>query len=223
MSNDAQQPSVAEVREAAEAVKAAIDAHLTAVENRVGESDPAVYAAYEALAAAADAYDEVLYDTHDEVTPFEVVTDGKDPAPSEGDEEPEAISVLIRRDYLVAEPERLISQAARVAAADGAAVDGDGPPDTIHAALEVLFGEYEPDEIASRCEEYGLEDGDATLWVTAVDPSDAGEWLGEPFDDIDGSRLISRFDVSSVYEDDLEDLEDLEGIEEEPEPQGHGR
>ncbi|OIV38434.1 hypothetical protein BIV57_05965 [Mangrovactinospora gilvigrisea] len=202
MSEDVQ-PAVAEVRAAAEALKAALDAHLAAVESRTGESDPAVYSAYEALAAAADAYDELLYDAYDEVTPFDVVAEGHEQAAPGAAEEPEAISVLIRRDYLVAEPERLVAQAARVVERDA---DGGGePPETVHEALGVLFGEYEPDEIASRSEEYGLEDGDSTLWVAAAEPSDAGEWLAEPFDDADESTVICRFDVSSVYEDDLDD------------------
>ena len=40
---------------------------------------------------------------------------------------------------------------------------------SVHAALGVLFGEYEPDEIASRHKEFGLEEGDSTLWVSAAD------------------------------------------------------
>ena len=39
---------------------------------RSGEDDPAVYAAFNALAAAAEVYDELLYDPYDEVTPFEI-------------------------------------------------------------------------------------------------------------------------------------------------------
>lgn len=67
--SDAAQPTAAEVRAAAEAVKAALDRHLEAVENRTGDDDPAVYDAFNALAAAAEAYDERLYDRYDEVTP----------------------------------------------------------------------------------------------------------------------------------------------------------
>lgn len=67
--SDAAQPSAAEVRAAAEAVKAALDRHLDAVERRSGQDDPAVYAAFDELAAAAEVYDELLYETYDEVTP----------------------------------------------------------------------------------------------------------------------------------------------------------
>ncbi|MER6995960.1 hypothetical protein [Streptomyces sp. NPDC000410] len=207
-----EQPTVAEVRAAAEAVKAALDRHLEAVERRTGEDDPAVYEAFNALAAAAEAYDERLYDRYDEVTPFEIPGADDSLPPYEGPEEPNAVSVLIRRDYAVVEPQRLLAQAQRVADADRddetdprAAVAGT----SVHSALGVLFGEYEPDEIASRHKEFGLEEGDSTLWVCAADePSEPGEWLSIPFDQTDPERVVCRFDVSSVFdEDDLDELD----------------
>lgn len=67
--SDAEQPTAAEVRAAAEAVKTALDRHLAAVERRIGEDDPAVHAAFNDLAAAAEEYDELLYERYDEVTP----------------------------------------------------------------------------------------------------------------------------------------------------------
>ena len=70
--SDAAQPTASDVRAAAEAVKAAIDRHLAAIENRTGDDDPEVYEAFDALATAAEVYDELLYEVHDEVTPFEV-------------------------------------------------------------------------------------------------------------------------------------------------------
>ncbi|MEZ0093286.1 hypothetical protein [Streptacidiphilus sp. EB129] len=202
---DVAQPTIAEVRNAAEAVKAAIDRHLAAVEARTGENDPGVAAAYEALARAADDYDEVLYDAYDEVTPFEVphetgVGHYADP------DDPEAISVLIRRDYLIADPLRLRAAALRI---DGSTAVDPAPvaASSVTAALGALFGEYEPDEIAGRAEQFGLEEGDSTLWVTAADPAEPGDWLGEPFDDADPELLICRFDVSEVYDDELEVLD----------------
>ncbi|MFJ6213556.1 hypothetical protein ACIQGZ_09520 [Streptomyces sp. NPDC092296] len=200
--SDAAQPTVSEVRAAAEAVKAAIDRHLAAVESRSGENDPAVFAAYEALAAAADAYDEVLYDAYDEVTPFEVPGD-ESAAAYLGPDEPEAISVLVRRDYVISDPERLRGQADRVDSGLAAPAAPGTAAGSLNAAIGVLFGEYEPDEIASRCEEFGLEEGDSTLWVSAAEPSEPGEWLPEPFDDADPQLLICRFDVSEVYDDEL--------------------
>ncbi|MBT2386438.1 hypothetical protein [Streptomyces sp. ISL-11] len=215
--SDAAQPTAAEVRAAAEAVKAALDRHLDAVERRSGEDDPAVYAAFNDLAATAEAYDELLYDVYDEVTPFEIPGDDTLPAYA-GPEEPSALSVLIRRDYAVVEPQRLLAQAQRVADLDP---DIDTPPGTgapagaasivgssVHAALGVLFGEYEPDEIASRHKEFGLEEGDSTLWVAAADdPAEPGEWLAAPFDQADPQRVICRFDVSAVFDEEL-DLDD---------------
>ncbi|MFF8386748.1 hypothetical protein [Streptomyces kanasensis] len=206
--SDAAQPTAAEVRAAAEAVKAALDRHLAAVENRTGDDDPAVYAAFNDLAAAAEAYDERLYDRYDEVTPFEIPGAEDSLPPYAGPGQPNALSVLIRRDYAVAEPERLLAQAQRIADAEG---DGDDRSArttaavgaSVHAALGMLFGEYEPDEIASRHKEFGLEEGDSTLWVAAADElPEAGEWLGAPFDQADPSRVICRFDVSAVFDED---------------------
>jgi hypothetical protein len=204
--SDAAQPTVAEVRTAAETVKAALDRHLAAIEKSEGGNDDEVIAAYDALAGAAVAYDEILDVVYDEVTPFEVP--GSSSSAYEGPEEPEAISVLIRRDYAVADPERLLATATGVARV---ADSGSGPARTLNAAIGVLFGEYEPDEISSRYEEFGLEEGDSTLWVAAAEPSDPGDWLSAPFDDADPQLLICRFDVSAVYDDEIDaiDREDL--------------
>ena len=209
--SDAVQPTAAEVRAAAEAVKTALDRHLAAVERRTGEDDPAVYEAFNELAAAAETYDELLYDRYDEVTPFEIPGTEDALPPYTGPEEPNALSVLIRRDYAVAEPQRLLAQAQRVEAADyeeGADGEASG---TVHGALGILFGEFEPDEIASRHKEFGLEEGDSTLWVTAADDqTDPGEWLEAPFEGVDPQRVVCRFDVSTVFDDDLDD-EDTAG------------
>ncbi|AZM63180.1 MULTISPECIES: hypothetical protein [unclassified Streptomyces] len=201
--SDAAQPTAAEVRAAAEAVKTALDRHLAAVERRSGEDDPAVYEAFNQLAAAAETYDELLYDRYDEVTPFEI-PGAEDTPPYTGPEEPSAVSVLIRRDYTVAEPQRLLAHAERIEAADD---EGSDASETVHGALGLLFGEFEPDEIASRHKEFGLEEGDSTLWVTATDePADPGDWLDAPFEDVDPQHVICRFDVSAVFdEDDTDD------------------
>jgi len=207
--SDAAQPTAAEVRAAAEAVKTALDRHLAAVERRSGDDDPAVYEAFNQLAAAAEAYDELLYDRYDEVTPFEIPGgDGALP-PYTGPEEPNALSVLIRRDYTVAQPKRLLAHAQRIEAAD------EGEPtqasSTVHGALGILFGEFEPDEIASRHKEFGLEEGDSTLWVTASDdPPEPGEWLEAPFEQVDPEQVVCRFDVSAVFDEDEDDLDEDE-------------
>ncbi|MEW2072683.1 hypothetical protein ACFZAG_22745 [Streptomyces sp. NPDC012403] len=212
--SDAAQPTAAEVRAAAEAVKTALDRHLAAVERRSGEDDPAVYEAFNQLAAAAEAYDELLYDRYDEVTPFEI-PGAEDAPPYTGPEEPAALSVLIRRDYAVVEPQRLRAHAQRIEAADDEGSEASG---TVHGALGLLFGEFEPDEIASRHKEFGLEEGDSTLWVTASDdPAEPGEWLEAPFEQVDPQRVVCRFDVSAVF-DDEEDLEDEDDLEDELDP-----
>ncbi|EKX69240.1 hypothetical protein Sipo8835_09755 [Streptomyces ipomoeae] len=204
--SDAAQPTAAEVRAAAEAVKTALDRHLAAVEQRTGEDDPAVYEAFNELAGAAEEYDELLYDRYDEVTPFEI-PGTEDMPPYTGPEEPSALSVLIRRDYTVVEPQRLLAQAQRVEAVEEPSAPDNGVG-TVHGALGVLFGEFEPDEIASRHKEFGLEEGDSTLWVTAGDDTaEPGEWLEAPFDQVDPQRVVCRFDVSAVFDDDMEDDE----------------
>lgn len=193
MSDDVQ-PSAAEVRAAVEAVKAALDRHLDAIENRTGEDDPAVYAAFEALASAAEVYDELLYDTYDEVTPFEVPAGDAMPGYA-GPDDPEAVTVLVRRDYGVVAPERLFAHARRVAPHEM------GAGSSVSAALGAVFGEYEPDEIAQRHKEFGLEEGDSTLWIAAAEPTEPGEWLEAPFDQIDPELVICRFDMSTVFDD----------------------
>ncbi|MER6335097.1 hypothetical protein [Streptomyces sp. NPDC001034] len=218
--SDAAQPTAAEVRAAAKAIKTALDRHLAAVERRSGDDDPAVFEAFNQLAAAAEVYDELLYDRYDEVTPFEIPGADETLPPYAGPEEPHAISVLIRRDYTVAEPQRLLAQAERVEAADYediAGVDEDAAG-TVPGALGLLFGEFEPDEIASRHKEFGLEEGDSTLWVTAAEEApEAGEWLEAPFEHIDPQAVVCRFDVSAVFddEDDEDDADDLEFVDDE--------
>ncbi|PZT69887.1 hypothetical protein DN402_27735 [Streptomyces sp. SW4] len=214
--SDAAQPTAAEVRAAAEAVKTALDRHLAAVERRSGEDDPAVYEAFNELAAAAETYDELLYDRYDEVTPFEIPGAEDELPPYLGPEEPHALSVLIRRDYAVVEPQRLLAQARRIEAADEDAADTDVDAGTVHGALGILFGEFEPDEIASRHKEFGLDEGDSTLWVTAADePAEAGEWLRAPFDQVDPQRVVCRFDVSAVFDDEPDDDEPDDELDDE--------
>ncbi|MBA0050667.1 hypothetical protein E0L36_07090 [Streptomyces sp. AJS327] len=206
--SDAAQPIAADVRAAAEAVKAALDRHLEAVERRAegaADGDDAVYAAFDELAAAGETYDELLYEVYDEVTPFEIP--GSDSMPAyAGPDVPSALTVLIRRDYQIVEPHRLLSQARRVTELDPESadeIDGSTAGSSVHAALGVLFGEYEADEIATRHREFGLEEGDSTLWVAAGEElSEPGEWLAAPFEQADPEQVICRFDVSSVFDED---------------------
>ncbi|NKI43494.1 hypothetical protein [Streptomyces physcomitrii] len=223
--SDAAQPTAAEVRAAAEAVKAALDRHLAAVERRSGEDDPAVYEAFNELAAAAEEYDELLYDRYDEVTPFEIPGGPDGLPPYAGPEAPNALSVLIRRDYTVTEPQRLKAQAQRIEAVErGRGEPSDAGAETLQGSLGIVFGEFDPDEIASRHKEFGLEEGDSTLWVTAsARPADPGEWLAAPFDEVDPADVAFRFDVSAVFDEDEEldlDEEEDDGDDGEEEDEG---
>ena len=198
------QPTHTQVRDAAEALKAAIDRHLAAVEARVDELDPAVLEAFDALAAAAEEYDELLYTVHDEVTPFEVPAE---PAQAYvGPERVEAFSVFIRRDYLVTDAEAL------TAAARNVAEDFDVENSDSRAAVAELFDAFEVDEITYRAEELGLEAAEATLWVVAAEPEALGGWHDDPFSEADPERLLYRVDV--VDDEELEDDEEEEEEEE---------
>ena len=106
----------AAVRAAADRLAVAVAAHLAAVENKAGEQDPAVQAAYAELRAAAAEYDDVLFDAHGEVTPFDIAEadedDGEDGEP--GPRQivgPPRFSVLGRWDYTIHDPQRLIDVA----------------------------------------------------------------------------------------------------------------
>ncbi len=195
--------TAAEVRQAAEALKSAIDAHLRAVESRVDELDPAVLEAFDALAAAAEEYDELLYAVHDEVTPFEVMAD---PRPEyDGPDEVEALSVFIRRDYLVADPDAL------AAAARTAAEGVDPETATTRSALLDIFDAYDADEIAYRADELGLQPADSTMWVVAADPEGVVGWHDDPFSEVDAELLLYRDDViDEEVDDEEEDDEELE-------------
>lgn len=184
--------STADVRTAADALKAAIDAHLAAVETRSDATDPAVRTAFLAMAAAAEAYDDALYDTYNEVTPFEIPS--QYPESDADPDNPEAISVLIRRDYQLEHPGRLLSAARGLAAG---AVDPEVDISTVAGSVAALFDVFDPDEIHNRADELGLLPGDATTWVLAADPDALAEeqWFEDPFSDVDPERVICRFDL----------------------------
>ncbi len=65
-------------RAALDRLVAALEVHLDAAGRRRGEADPAVVSAYQALADAFELYDEALYTTYDEVTPFVLYDDEAD-------------------------------------------------------------------------------------------------------------------------------------------------
>jgi len=64
----------------------ALQAHLAAAQRRKGDEDPAVEAAYRALADAFEVYDEALYAAHDEVTPFMLYDEDEESEDDDADE-----------------------------------------------------------------------------------------------------------------------------------------
>ncbi|MBG6083406.1 hypothetical protein [Zhihengliuella flava] len=65
-------------RVALEALKASLDEHLSAVVSRRSDSDPAVEAAFFAVADSYEVYEDALYEAYDESLPLELYDDGED-------------------------------------------------------------------------------------------------------------------------------------------------
>lgn len=179
-------------RLAVEALKAALDRHLTACESRSGESDPAVQRAYDELREAAEHYDDVLFDTYEEVTPFEVVNT---PDAADDDEDPARLSLLVRRDYLVSDLDELLATARSAAAEQWPDEAGEQPAEQVTTAGRAVYellqaqGVDGLDEIA---EDAGLEPAGGTLWVLAADEDD--DTLDTAPFDVDADRLLYRLD-----------------------------
>ena len=200
------------VRAAAAAVKAAIDRHLDAVVARSGQAgsggDAAVQEAFDALQAAAETYDDLLFEVYEEVTPFE---SGAGDAAPEGmgdmDEAPPVVSVFLRRDYAVSDPDTLLEAgraAHRALGAEGGRGDGGnglvpGDEPAHHgAALFELLAVTGIDGFDENAEDAGLEPLCGTVWLLAG--SEAARPDRNPFDDADPERLIFR--VNEVIDGD---------------------
>ena len=67
-----------DARMALEALTTALNEHLVAAQNKRGEDDPAVEAAFFAVADAFEAYEDVLYADTEEVTPLDLFDDDED-------------------------------------------------------------------------------------------------------------------------------------------------
>jgi hypothetical protein len=80
----------ADPRAALSTLVSALERHLEAAGSKRGENDPVVFAAYQDVAEAFDAYDDALLDAFDEVTPLEVYHEDSD---DEGDEADDADEV----------------------------------------------------------------------------------------------------------------------------------
>jgi hypothetical protein len=106
-----------DARKALAVLTAALDAHLTAVEAKSGENDPAVQAAFLDLREAAAAYDEAVFAEHDEVTPFDLPPLPEDDPEDDGSFGPR-VTLLGRYDYTVVDPQKLLAQASALLGED---------------------------------------------------------------------------------------------------------
>ncbi|MCX2746782.1 hypothetical protein OOZ51_03000 [Arthrobacter sp. MI7-26] len=70
-------------RVALQSLTAALEEHLIAASARRGEGDPAVEAAFFAVADAFEVYEDSLYEAYSEVTPLQVFDDDEE----DGDED----------------------------------------------------------------------------------------------------------------------------------------
>lgn len=76
-------------RAALDRMIAALEEHLVAAQQRRGESDPKVEQAYRTLADAFDTYDEALFDSYGEATPFVLYDEVEDERDDDSDDEDE--------------------------------------------------------------------------------------------------------------------------------------
>ncbi len=81
-------------RVALQSLTAALEEHLAAAAARRGDGDPAVEAAFFAVADAFEVYDDSLYEAYGEVTPLEVIDEKDDDDDSEDVDDEEDLELL---------------------------------------------------------------------------------------------------------------------------------
>ncbi len=81
-------------RVALQSLTAALEEHLAAAAARRGDGDPAVEAAFFAVADAFEVYDDSLYEAYGEVTPLEVIDEEDDDDDSEDVDDEEDLELL---------------------------------------------------------------------------------------------------------------------------------
>ena len=186
-------------------------AHLAAV--RSGADDEVVEAAYRVFNNASAAYDELLFETYDEVTPWQVDTlDESDFDESELAGDGMTIAVRQRRDYIVPDVAALLTAGTVARRAQGFNADAD--VEGIEPDLEVTdVGEavYELLQAAGGSltgldVEY-LEARNGVLMVNAVavpleftDDPGTGE-ADLPFVCVPDNRMLLRIDEEMIAED----------------------
>ena len=198
-------------------------AHLSAV--RGGADDEVVEAAYRVFNNASAAYDELLFETYDEVTPWQVDTlDDTDFSESELSGDGMTIAVRQRRDYLVPDVEALLTAGTAARKAQG--LTGEHEVEGIESDHEVTdVGEavYELLQNAggslSGLDVPELEARNGVLMVNAVavplefaDDPGPGE-ADLPFVCVPDSRMLLRIDEEMISDgqDDDEDDGDSDG------------
>ena len=77
----------ADPRAALANLTASLERHLEASASRLGENDPTVVAAYQAVADAFDLYDDALLEAYGEVTPLEIYSGDDDDDDDDDDDE----------------------------------------------------------------------------------------------------------------------------------------
>jgi hypothetical protein len=81
-------------RVALQSLTAALEEHLAAAAARRGDGDPAVEAAFFAVADAFEVYDDSLYEAYGEVTPLEVIDEEDDEDESEEVDDEEDLELI---------------------------------------------------------------------------------------------------------------------------------
>ncbi|MEQ4520537.1 hypothetical protein ABLI39_14380 [Pseudarthrobacter sp. B907] len=81
-------------RVALQSLTAALEEHLAAAAARRGDGDPAVEAAFFAVADAFEVYDDSLYEAYGEVTPLEVIDEEDDDEENEDVDDEEDLELI---------------------------------------------------------------------------------------------------------------------------------
>ena len=180
----------ADVRAAAERLKSAVDHHLEACVAKVGEQDPAVLSAYDALREAAESYDDALFDAFEEVTPFEFSSGPLfDVLEVEQPGVPVRMTVLQRRDFAVRTANDLVEAGRQVLREEG---EDEGDLTAVDA-FALYLDTHGLDETVAMADDLGLHWLGGATWVLDQDATDE-TMRNAPFSAVDESRLLVQFE-----------------------------